>query len=35
LAPGSSAWKIGSSGDGADEDAVALNDPNHSQESGR
>jgi hypothetical protein len=32
---GSSAWKIGPSGDGADEDAVALDVPKDSQESRR
>jgi len=32
---GSSAWKIGSSGDGADEDAAALDDLNDGQESCR
>jgi len=34
-APGSSAWKIGSSGDGADEDAVAWDAPKDSPESCR
>ena len=32
-APGSSAWKIGSSGLGAEEDAVALDDPKDDHES--
>ena len=34
-APGSTAWKIGPSGDGADDDAVALDDSHDSQESCR
>jgi hypothetical protein len=33
--PGSTAWKIGSSGDGAGDDAVALDDSTDSQESAR